>query len=127
MPDRIISIPGPEHPIIIDRNPDRVVVSVAGRVVADTRNGLTLLEAAYPAVHYVPRRDVDIAMLQLSAETSYCPYKGDCTHYHIPAGGERSVNAVWVYEAPFRAVAEIAGHFAFHPRRVGSLETRPED
>ena len=50
-----IKIPGPDHPISIERNTNRVVVSVAGRVIADTRGALTLSEAYYPAVEYIPR------------------------------------------------------------------------
>jgi uncharacterized protein (DUF427 family) len=55
-----IKIPGPDHPITIERNPAGIVVSVAGRIVADTREALTLREAAYPAVQYIPRKDVDL-------------------------------------------------------------------
>ena len=58
-----IKIPGPDHPITIERNPARIVVSVAGRIVADTREALTLREAAYPAVQYIPRTDVDMGLL----------------------------------------------------------------
>jgi len=55
MKEKQIKIPGSDHPISIQPNPDRVVVSVAGRVVADTGNALTLREADYPAVQYIPR------------------------------------------------------------------------
>ena len=51
-----VKIPGPDHPITIERNPARIVVVLAGRVVADTREALTLREAAYPAVQYIPRK-----------------------------------------------------------------------
>jgi uncharacterized protein (DUF427 family) len=51
-----IKIPGPEHPISVERNSSRVVVSVAGRVIADTSEALTLHEAHYPAVQYIPAR-----------------------------------------------------------------------
>jgi hypothetical protein len=50
-------LPGSDHPISIQRNPARVVMSVAGRVVADTRPPLR--EAAYPPVQYIPGEDVD--------------------------------------------------------------------
>ena len=40
-----IKIPGPDHPISIERDTERVIVSVAGRVIADTREALTLYEA----------------------------------------------------------------------------------
>ena len=49
-----IKIPGPEHPISVGRNSSRVVVSVAGRVIADTSEALTLHEAHYPAVQKHP-------------------------------------------------------------------------
>ncbi|MGC2111912.1 MAG: DUF427 domain-containing protein [Candidatus Korobacteraceae bacterium] len=59
MKEKQVKLPGPDHPISIERNPARVVVSVAGRVVADTRNALTLREAGYPPVQYIPGADVD--------------------------------------------------------------------
>ena len=90
-----IKQPGTDHPISIEPSLSRVVVTIAGRTVADSRNALMLREANYPVALYVPRSDVDMSMLQRSTHRTYCPYKGDCAYYSIPAGGERSVNAVW--------------------------------
>src|SRR4030095_11339166 len=92
MKEKQIRRPGPDHPISIQRNPTRVVVSVAGRVVADTRNALTLREATYQPVQCVPSEDVDFSELERTDHTTYCPYKGDCSYYSIPAGGEHAVN-----------------------------------
>jgi uncharacterized protein (DUF427 family) len=117
-----VKIPGPDHPISVERNPDRVVVRVAGRVVADTRAALTLYEERYPAVQYIPREDADMGLLARSDHTSYCPYKGDACYFSIPAGGERSIDAVWSYEAPYPAVGEIKDHLAFYPDRVDAIE-----
>lgn len=117
--------PGPDHPITIEPTPGRVVVSVAGRVIADTSNALTLREASYPAVQYIPRGDVDMSLLQRTDHASYCPFKGDSAYYSIPTGGERSANAVWTYEAPYPAVAAIKDHLAFYPDRVDAIEERP--
>jgi uncharacterized protein (DUF427 family) len=113
--------PGPEHPITIESNPLRVVVIVAGRVIADTQDAITLREAGYAPVQYIPLDDVDMSLLEPTDRTTYCPYKGDCTHYSIPIGGEKSVNAVWTYEAPFAAVAEIKDRVAFYPDRVDAI------
>jgi uncharacterized protein (DUF427 family) len=55
---------------------------------------------------------------------TYCPYKGECAYYSIPVGGERSVNAMWPYEAPYTAVAEIKDHLAFYPHSVDAIEER---
>jgi len=119
---RTIKIPGPDHPITVTPNARRVVVKIAGRVVADTRNALTLKEASYPAVQYIPRRDVDMTLLERTDHATYCPYKGECAYYSLPAGGEQAVNAVWTYEHPYDAVAAIKDHLAFYPDRVDAIE-----
>jgi uncharacterized protein (DUF427 family) len=122
MKEKQVKVSGPDHPISIQRDPARVVVSVAGRVVADTRNALTLREAAYPPVQYIPVEDVDLSQLERADHVTYCPYKGDCTYYSVPAGGVKSVNAVWSYEDPFPDVAQIRGHVAFYSERVDAIE-----
>jgi len=122
-----IKEPGPDHPISIDRNPNRVLISVAGRVIVDTREALTLREASYPAVQYIPRKDVDMTLLERTNHATYCPYKGDCAYFSIPSGGERSTNAVWTYEEPYAAVRRIKDHLAFYPDRVDVIEERPGD
>jgi uncharacterized protein (DUF427 family) len=125
MDAKSIKLPGPNHPITIEPNSARVTVSVAGHIVADTRQALILKEASYPPVQYIPRKDVDMALLERSDHHAYCPYKSDCAHYSKPLGGKRSVNAVWTYEAPYPAVAAIAGHVVFYPDRVNAIEEQP--
>ena len=121
MKEKQIKNPGPDHPISIERNPGRVGVSVAGRVIADTRKALMLREADYPLVQYIPREDVDISQLERTDHATYCPYKGDCSYYSVPAGEKKSVNAVWTYENPYPAVAQIKGHVAFYPDKVDEI------
>jgi uncharacterized protein (DUF427 family) len=124
MADKPVKVPGPDHPISIQPNAKRIVVTVAGKVIADTRAALTLKEASYPGVQYIPRKDVNMSLLSRTEHGTYCPYKGDCNYFSIPAGGERSTNAVWTYEAPYAAVAAIKDHVAFYPDRVDSIEER---
>jgi uncharacterized protein (DUF427 family) len=121
---KTIKIPGPDHPITIERNARQVVVSIAGRIIADTREALTLHEAHYAAVQYIPRKDVDMAQLTRSDRATYCPYKGDATYFSIPLGGERSIDAVWSYETPHAAVAAIRDYLAFYPDRIDAIEIR---
>lgn len=125
MPDPRIRLPGPDHPITIEPTAGRVVVTVAGRVIADTRAALTLREATYAPTQYLPRSDVDVALLERSDHVTYCPYKGECSYFSIPIGGKRSVNAVWSYEAPYPAVANIAGYVAFYRERIEALQLDP--
>ena len=124
MTTKPIKTPGPDHPITIKRNQSRVVVTLAGKVIADTVDALTLREAQYPPVHYIPRRHVDKAAIERTQLSTYCPYKGNASYYSIPAGGERSVNAIWTYEEPYEAVAAIRDHVAFYPDRVDSIDER---
>lgn len=100
MSEKPIRIPGPDHPITVERNPARVVVKLGDRIVADTRHALTLREASYPPVQYIPRRDVDMSLLARTDHGTYCPYKGDASYFSLTPGGERSKNAVWTYENP---------------------------
>ncbi|HEX4457223.1 MAG TPA: DUF427 domain-containing protein [Polyangia bacterium] len=123
MSTKPVKIPGPDHPITITPNPERVVVRVGGRVIADTRAALSLREASYGAVQYIPRKDVDFAQLERTQHATYCPYKGDCSYYSIPAGGAKTVNAVWTYETPYDAVAAIKDYVAFYPDRVDSISS----
>lgn len=122
MNSKPIKIPGPDHPISVTPTKARVTVSVDRKLIADSSDALTLQEAAYPPVQYIPRKDVDMSQLQRSAHQTYCPYKGECTYFNIATGGERSVNAVWSYEAPYAAVSAIREYLAFYPERVDAVE-----
>jgi uncharacterized protein (DUF427 family) len=125
--DKQIKQPGPDHAITIEKNPPRIVVSVAGRVIADTQNALTLHETNHQPVQYIPLEDVDASLLEATDHTTYCPYKGDCSYCSIPAGGEKSVNAVWTYKAPHPAVADIIDHVAFYADRVDAIDEPTRD
>jgi uncharacterized protein (DUF427 family) len=120
-----MKIPGPDHPITITPAGDRVTIHFGGHVVADTRRALLLQEASYPPVLYVPREDADMPVFHRSDTATHCPYKGDAGYFSLRVGDAVSEDAVWSYEAPFDAVSAIAGHLAFYPDRVESIERRP--
>ncbi|WP_267382183.1 MULTISPECIES: DUF427 domain-containing protein [unclassified Sphingomonas] len=101
---------------------EHIVVRAGGKVIADTRQCLILQEADYPAVRYIPRADVDMSELVRSDTRTYCPYKGDASYFSIPAGGERSVDAIWTYETPHDAASRIKDHLAFYTDRVDGIE-----
>jgi uncharacterized protein (DUF427 family) len=115
---KTVKVPNAGHPIAIEPSSGRVRVLAGGQVIADSRNALTLRESDYPPVHYIPRGDVDMNLLLRTDNATYCPYKGDAAYYSISGGGERGVDAVWTYEAPYDAVAAIKDHLAFYPDRV---------
>jgi uncharacterized protein (DUF427 family) len=113
-----MKLPGPDHPITIAANPKRVRVIADGVVIADTTHALTLKEARYPPVQYVPRSDANMALLARTDRVTHCPYKGDASYFSIAANGRTLENSIWSYETPFPAMAEISGHLAFYPDKV---------
>ncbi|HEY3923324.1 MAG TPA: DUF427 domain-containing protein [Acidothermaceae bacterium] len=123
MTTREATIPGPEHPITIEDTGGRVLARVGADVVADTNRALTLREAGYPPIQYIPLADVDQAILIHSDSRTYCPYKGDASYYSItlPEGHgseERLTDVAWSYCEPYPYVARIADHIAFYTDRV---------
>jgi uncharacterized protein (DUF427 family) len=113
-----------DHPIRIEPNPHRVRVRLGGKIVVDTTHALTLFEATYPGVQYVPRADADMSLLTRTTHKTHCPYKGDASYYSIGTANRSAENAVWTYEQPFPGVAEIAGYLAFYPNKVEISEEK---
>jgi uncharacterized protein (DUF427 family) len=121
-----MKLAGPDHPIAIEPNSRRVRVTFNGRVIADTRRALTLREASYPTVQYIPRADIDMAQMDRTAHATRCPYKGEASYFSLEVDGRVSENAAWSYEAPHPAVAEIKECLAFYPSRVDGIEESDE-
>src|SRR5665213_3437147 len=86
-----MKLPGPDHPITITANPKRIRVTADGVVIAETTHALTLKEASYPAVQYVPRDDANMALLARTERVTHCPYKGDASYFSIAAGGNAEI------------------------------------
>lgn len=118
MTERRIPSPYATHPITINPCSSMVIVKQGSLLIARTNGALTLMEASYPPVQYIPRRDVDMSLLERSHYTTYCPYKGKANYYSISGIGELGMNSVWTYEAPFEAAGNIAGYLAFYPDRL---------
>jgi uncharacterized protein (DUF427 family) len=113
-----MKLPGPDHPITITANPKRLRVLADGVVIAETQKALTLKEASYPAVQYLPREDAKMDLFQRTERVTHCPYKGDASYFSIVTNGKALDNAIWTYETPFAAMAEISGYLAFYPDKV---------
>ena len=116
---RLILNPSAKHPITIVRTRGEVVVYAGDREVARTVYALTLLEARYRPVQYIPVEDVDATLLRPSETTSYCPYKGDAAYYSVDLGdGTVFEDLIWTYREPYPPVAAIAGRLAFYANRA---------
>ena len=108
--------------ITITPNPKYVRVSFAGHVIAESLRSLVLVEGDAPPVVYIPRADVDFDLCAPTDHVTHCPHKGAAVHYNIVIHDRVAENALWSYEAPLPAVAAIAGHVAFYPDLVDSID-----
>ena len=115
---RTVKIPDATHPITIQPTGSRVTVRLGGAVVAQTDNALSLAEASYPVVQYIPVDDVEQALLERTTSQTYCPYKGDASYFTLHMDGRFAENAVWTYETPFPAMEQIAERVAFYTDKV---------
>lgn len=104
--------------IRIEPHPGRVIVTFAGRTVADTRKALVLHEVGLRPVLYLPREDAAMERFEPSSRRTRCPYKGEASYFTLKADGKTAEDAVWSYEQPIPAAAAIAGHLAFYPDKV---------
>jgi uncharacterized protein (DUF427 family) len=118
MTPRPVLKPGPDHPFTVEPTASRVVVRAGGKVIADTSRALTLQEADYPAVQYIPLEDVEPGALRPTDSETYCPYKGEASYYTLVTADGEVADAVWTYRQPYESVAGIAGHVAFYPQHV---------
>lgn len=88
-------------------------VRSGGAVLGESRNALELSEGDLPPVIYFPREDIATALLDRTDKTTHCPHKGDASYFSIVNKSSVTENAVWSYENPLEAVAEIKDHLAF--------------
>jgi len=116
-----MTAPNHPHAITIDRNPTRVQVTFNGTVIADTRQALVLREGPLPPAQYIPRNDVKMEFLRPTIHSTHCPFKGDASYFTVSVNGKTAENAVWTYEAPLTAVADIKDHVAFYQEKMDAI------
>jgi uncharacterized protein (DUF427 family) len=98
--------------------PRRVVVELGGRVLADTARAVRVCETSHPPVYYLPREDVDGALLERASGSSWCEWKGAATYWDAVVDGRRVPAVGWSYEDPAPGYEHLRGAVAFYPDRV---------
>ncbi len=97
---------------------ERVVVLVAGAVVADSRRAVRVLETSHPPVYYVPRQDVVADHVRPVSRRTVCEWKGEATYLDIVVGSEVRRSAAWTYPDPAPGFDALRGAIAFYPQAV---------
>ncbi|GGV19348.1 hypothetical protein GCM10010275_71270 [Streptomyces litmocidini] len=95
-----------------------LTVRVGSILLAETHNGLRLLETSHPPVFYFPRADVHMELLRQTQDRTVCEWKGTATYWDALVAGAVIPRAGWSYESPRAGYASIAGYLAFHPSKT---------
>ena len=114
--------------------PKLIRVEFGGKIVAESRRSIRVLETSHPPVYYIPPEDVDPTFLVASARSSFCEWKGRASYVSLSVGDRRSREAAWKYPNPTPAFVAIRDYLAFYPSRVDAcsidgvaVEAQPGD
>jgi uncharacterized protein (DUF427 family) len=102
------------HRIDIRQTSRHLVVRAGDKVIAETHRPLVLFESGFAPRWYVPREDIDEALLTPVSRQTFCPYKGLCDYYDI---GDAS-RAAWSYHGAYHEVGRIDALVSFEPDKV---------
>jgi uncharacterized protein (DUF427 family) len=107
-----------------------VRVEIDGQVLAETRRPVLLFETGLPTRYYIPKQDVRMNLLEHTASTSRCPYKGVATYWSARLGDRTVKDIVWSYPAPIPEIPKIENLLSFYNEHVdiyvdGVLQGRP--
>jgi uncharacterized protein (DUF427 family) len=101
-----------------------------GTVLADSQRPMLLFETGLPVRYYLPKLDVAMERLRVSATRSRCPYKGEAVYWDVEVDGEVLRDFVWSYPAPIPELPKVENLLAFYNEKVdlevdGVLLERP--
>jgi uncharacterized protein (DUF427 family) len=108
----------PAHRIFYADYPRRLRAVIAGRVLFDTEGAKLLYETGIRPVPYIPLADFDQALLESTALSTHCPFKGDASYWTVRAGDRVEEDVVWAYQAPLAPAPWLSGYAAVYWDRM---------
>lgn len=106
------------RPPRVEASSERVVVTHAGAVVADTASSLRVLETSHPPTYYLPRSAFADGVLRPGVGASWCEWKGHADYLDLVVGDEVLAGVAWTYPSPTQGFEALADHVALYPGRV---------
>jgi len=98
-----------------------VRVVLGGVTIADTHRPLLLLETGLPIRYYIPDQDIRLELLESTATTSRCPYKGMANYWSARISEKIFRDIVWSYHEPLPESTPIAHYLSFYNERVDAI------
>lgn len=94
-------------------------IEVDGTVVARSTNNVFLHETSLRPRYYLsPTSILDWSMLVPSDTTTFCPYKGEASYYHLRIGDKEIRDAIWYYTYPTAESAAVQNRLCFYNEKV---------
>lgn len=103
----------------------RLRVEVAGAVLVDTSDVISLYETSRAPQLYARRADVRMELLVPSTTVTYCPYKGSALHWNATVDGTLVRDVAWSYDDPLPESTPIAGMLGFYAERTQMIQDVP--
>jgi uncharacterized protein (DUF427 family) len=100
------------------RSSRHVVVSLDGRMLADSRAPVALLETHLPIRWYLPRSDVRTELLEPSEHRTTCAYKGHASYFSVVGAGAAGRDVAWIYEDPLHDALPVRDMVCFFSERT---------
>ena len=79
---------------------------------------MLMSEGRLAPICYFPRADVRMELFERSSFVTYCPFKGNATHYSLNQNETQTSNLLWSYEDPINESSQIRDYVAFYPDQV---------
>jgi uncharacterized protein (DUF427 family) len=96
------------------RSSRHVRIELDGRLLAESKRPMVLLETLLPVRFYLPRKDVAVR-LEPSDTATYCAYKGRASYYSVPDGPR---DVAWTYHEPLHDAEPVRDRICFFDERV---------
>lgn len=106
------------RPPRLEPSSERVVVTHAGLVLADTTASLRVLETSHPPTYYLPASAFAAGVLHPAEGASWCEWKGRASYLDLVVGDEVLTGIAWTYPEPSAPFEALRDHVALYPGRV---------
>jgi uncharacterized protein (DUF427 family) len=123
-----IEVPAtPAHLLYLHAVPTRIRGVVDGVTVVDTLAAQMLHETRLLPRWYVPRGDVRAELLEPSATSTHCPFKGDARYWNLRVGDRVIDDAFWEYPDPLPGALDLTGLLSPYLDRWGTWLEEEEE
>lgn len=102
------------RPAIAELTTAHVIIRHRGKIIADTRASVRVLETSHPPSYYIPQTDIASGLLRRADSRSFCEWKGAALYWDVVLGDVALPRVGWSYPAPSAAFESLRDYVAFY-------------